>query len=163
MSDTAILLVFRLDERRYALPLDVALRVVHAVYVTPLPGAPAIVAGVIDVGGTLVPVLNIRRRFRLPERPMGLADHFLIAQIPGRTVALMVDQAEGVIERAKSAIVGPDRIAPGAEHFLGVVRFDDGLILIQDLEKFLSLDEARALDDALCQEAAANQNAVVER
>ena len=41
------------------------------------------------------------------------------------------------------------QIVPGIEHFQGVVKGDDGLVLIQDLEKFLSLDEERTLDEAM--------------
>ena len=58
MSDIAQLVVFRLDERRYALPLAVVERVVRAVDVTPLPKAPPMVLGVIDVHGRVLPVLN---------------------------------------------------------------------------------------------------------
>lgn len=62
------LVVFRLDERRYALPLSVVERVIRAVEVTPLPKAPPIVLGAIDVQGRVVPVLNVRRRFLMPDR-----------------------------------------------------------------------------------------------
>ena len=146
------LVMFRLDEQRYALPLSAVERVVHAVEVTPLPGAPDIVLGAIDVGGCILPVLNLRRRFLLPERDIGLADQFLIAQAGRRVVALVIDEAQGVIAHEQAAVIGSDRIVPGLEQFQGVVRLDDGLVLIHDLEKFLSLDEARALDAAIKQE-----------
>jgi purine-binding chemotaxis protein CheW len=68
VSDTTQLVVFRLDERRYALPLAAVERVVRSVTVTPLPGAPAIVLGGINVHGRVLPVLNVRRRFRMPDR-----------------------------------------------------------------------------------------------
>jgi purine-binding chemotaxis protein CheW len=146
------LVVFRLDDQRYALPLPAVERVVRAVEVTPLPGAPAIVLGAIDAGGCIVPVLSLRRRFFLPEREIGPADHFLIAHTVRRVVALLIDEAHGVIAHRPSAVVGSHRIVPGLEQFQGVVQLDDGLVLIHDLEKFLSLDEARALDAALIQE-----------
>ena len=108
-----------------------------------------IVLGAIDVEGRVLPVLNLRRRLRLPEREIGPADQFLIAWTARRAVALVIDEAQGVIEREQSAVVGSDRIVPGLEQFQGVVKLDDGLVLIHDLEKFLSLDEARTLDEAM--------------
>ena len=62
------IVVFALDEQRYALHLLAVERVVRAVEVTALPEAPEIVLGVVNVKGRIVPVINVRRRFRLPER-----------------------------------------------------------------------------------------------
>ena len=146
------LVVFTLDERHYALLLAAVERIVRAVDVTPLPNAPRIVLGVIDVEGRVLPVLNIRRRFSLPEREIRPIDQFLIAQTASRTVALVVDEAEGVVECPESAVIGSSRIVPGLERFHGLVQLDDGLVLIHDLEKFLSLDEACALDKAMNQD-----------
>jgi purine-binding chemotaxis protein CheW len=143
------LLVFRLDGRRYALPLAVVDRVVRAVEVTPVPSAPAIVLGAINVHGRVLPVLNVRRRFLMPDREIGPADWFLLAHTERQALVLAVDESEGVVERAASDIVGSAQIASGLELFPGVIRFDDGLVLIHDLERFLSLDETRALDDAM--------------
>jgi purine-binding chemotaxis protein CheW len=61
----------------------------------------------------------------------------------------VIDEAQGVVEREQSAVTDSDRIVPGLEQFQGVVKLEDGLVLIHDLDKFFSLDEARALDKAL--------------
>lgn len=148
------LVLFKLGEQRYALPLAAVDRIVRAVEVTLLPNAPSIVLGMIDVAGLILPVLNIRRRFGLTEREVSLDDQFLIAHTARRGVALVIDAALGVIERSQRAIIGSAHIVSGIEQFQGVVRLDDGLVLIHDLEKFLSLDEARALDQAMSQEMA---------
>jgi len=153
MNELIQVVVFRLDEQRYALPLAAVQRVVRAVEVTSLPNAPPVVLGAINVEGHVLPVLNVRRRFRLPERETSPADQLVIAQTGPRTVVLVVDEAQGVIERTKSAVIGSAQIVPGLEQLQGVMKLDDGLVLIHDLEKFLSLDEARALDDAMGQEA----------
>ena len=149
VTGAAQLVVFRLDDRRYALSLAAVERVVRAVAVTPLPGAPAIVLGGINVHGRVLPVLNIRRRFLMPDRDIGPADWFLLAHTARHTVVLVIDGSEGVVERSRADIVDSTQVGPGLEHFPGVVRLDEGLALIHDLERFLSLDEARTLDEAL--------------
>jgi purine-binding chemotaxis protein CheW len=154
MSEFTQLVVFRLDEQRYALLLAAIRRIVRAVDVTLLPKAPAIVIGVIDVAGDVLPVLNVRRRFRLPEREISPSDHFIIAQTGQRTVVLVVDETVGVIERPVTEIIGADQIVPGVEQIQGAIKLDEGLVLLHDLEKFLSLDEARGLDEAIRQEVA---------
>jgi purine-binding chemotaxis protein CheW len=149
MTQLSPYLIFRLDAQRCALPLEVVDRVLGAAEITPLPQAPGVVLGVLDLGGEVRPVLSLRQRFRRPERPVQPADHFLLAQAGPRPVVLMVDSVEGVRHLAAGAIVPPQGIAPGLEMVRGVAVLPDGLVLIHDLETFLSLDEAAALDAAM--------------
>lgn len=141
--------VFMLDSQRYALPLAAVEHIVRAVEVTPLPEAPAIVLGAIDVEGKVFPVLSLRRRFLLPEREIEPADQFLIAYTSQRPVVLVIDEVHGVIECEPSTITSTDQIAPGLERFKGVAQLDDGLVLIHDLDMCLSLDEERSLEAAM--------------
>jgi purine-binding chemotaxis protein CheW len=150
-GETAQWVVFCMDKGRYALPLATVDRIVRAVHVTPMPRAPGIVLGAIDVRGRVLPVFNLRRRFGLPERAIDPADHFLIAHTARRTVVLVIDAAQGVFEQAATAVTEAANIAPDVEHIRGVIQLDDGLVLIHDLEHFLSPDEARVLDEAMSQ------------
>ena len=141
--------VFILGDQRYALPLSAVERVVRVVEVTPLPQAPDIVLGVVNVQGRVVPVVNLRRRFRLPERAIALTDQLVIAHTTRRPVALVVDAVTGVLEYSGREAVGARDIVPGMEYVEGVVKLADGLVLIHDLDRFLSLDEVTALDRAI--------------
>lgn len=144
--------VFRLDDLRIALPLDRVERAVRAVYPTPLPDAPEIVPGVINVRGCVIPVVDMRRRFRLPVREIGLSDQIVIAHTGRRHVALVVDAVSGVFEYGIPDIAEAGSILAGLECIDGVVKLGDGLILIHNLDKLLSLDEEAALDRALALE-----------
>ena len=141
-------LVFTLDEHCYALPLSVVERIVRVVDVTPLPKAPEIVLGIVNVEGQVRPVVNVRKRFRLPEREIDLSDQLIIAHTAKRTVALIVD-AVGVAECQDQEVFPAEQILPAMEYFDGVAKLKDGLVLIHDLDKFLSLEEEEALDVAL--------------
>ncbi len=149
MKNPGRLLVFRIDGQRYALSLSSVKRVVHAVEITPLPKAPDIVMGVINMLGHVIPVFNVRRRFRLPERETALSDHMIIASTSRRTVSLSVERVEGVIESDQRKPVPSADILPEMEYVMGVVRQEDGLVLIHDLDTFLSIDEERKLDAAM--------------
>ncbi len=143
------LLTFRLDAQSYALPLAAVDRVLRAVHITPLPGAPDVVMGAIDIQGAVTPVLSFRRRFGWPERPIVPEDHLILARAADRNVGLLVDEPEGVVEKDASRVIPPERLAPGLEKFRGLVQLEEGLVLIQDLDRFFSLDEICALDAAL--------------
>jgi purine-binding chemotaxis protein CheW len=156
MREYSRVVVFRLAGRRYALPLVAVERIVRAVEVVPLPGAPLVVLGLIDMGGRVLPVINLRRRFGLHEREIEVSDQFLIAQTARRPVVLVIDEVEGVVECDPSAIVPSEPIAPGLQLFEGVAILKDGLVLIHDLTRLLSLDEMHALEEAMREEADAH-------
>ena len=144
-------LLFTLDAGRYALSLEVVERVVPALELTPLPNAPDIVQGVFNLQGRIVPVMNLRRRFGLPERAIELSDHLIVAQTSGRTVGLVVDDTQGIVETAAAEIVPADAFLPELPYVRGVIRLQSGIVLIHDLARFLSLPEARRLDSALAE------------
>jgi purine-binding chemotaxis protein CheW len=143
------LVVFSLEDFRYAVSLSSVERSVRAVEITPLPKAPEIVTGVINLAGVIVPVLNIRRRFRLPEREVKPGDQFLIARTASRVVALVVDEVRGTTECSSREMIEPEKIIPGMEFVTGVVKLADGMLFIHDLDRFLSLEEEKALDTAI--------------
>jgi purine-binding chemotaxis protein CheW len=143
------LVLFTLDERRYALDLTSVERIVRVVDVTPLPKAPPIVLGIINVNGDVVPVYDLRRRFRLPEREINLTDQLMIARRSRQKVALLVDSVSGVVEISEAEIASAKQILPEIEYVHGVVKLQDGLVLIHDLDQFLSPEEERTLEGAL--------------
>lgn len=138
---------FMLDAQRYALPLDAVSRIVRAAEITPLPLAPDAVAGALDVGGTVMPVYDLRHRLRLPARALRLDDQIIIARTLRRPLAMVVDRALGVIDAAP--VEDRAGLARELPHLRGVLATPDGLVLIQDLERFLSSEEDEALDSAL--------------
>lgn len=143
------IIVFSLDGQRYGLNLAATERVLAAVEVTPLPKAPAIVLGVFNLQGRIIPVVNVRRRFALVERPVAPEDQFLIARAGEHTIAMVVDAIDGVLELPAETVVSAATILPELPYVQGVLRLPDGLVLIHDLSTFLALDEAATLDAAL--------------
>ncbi len=141
-------LIFALDDLRFALDLCAVDTVTHIVHVTPLPNAPRIVAGVVNLRGRVIPVVNIRGRFNLGEREVTLSDRLIFAHTARRPVALVVDELIGVVESTPGYMVSGETVLP-VPHVEGIVKFNDGLIFIHDLDTFLDLEEEEALDSAL--------------
>jgi purine-binding chemotaxis protein CheW len=141
-------LVVRAGELRCALTLDVVTEVLPLVATTPLPNAPAVLEGVIDLHGALVPVLGLRARLGLPRRAPDLEDHIVVCTVAGRPVGIWVDRAEDVVAVDPRDVAPVDEVA-AADFLAGVTRLDDGLVLVYDVRTFLDADELLALDDAL--------------
>ena len=142
-------LVFLLDDQRYALHLSAIDRVVRMVHITPISSAPDILLGIVNLEGLVIPVMDVRQRFNLPERENSLSDRLIFARTQRRSVALIADTVTGVIECSEHSLISAERILPELAHVEGVIKFEDGMILIHNLDKFLSLEEEADLDLAV--------------
>jgi purine-binding chemotaxis protein CheW len=143
------LLVFKLDAQKFSLHLAAVDRIERAVEVTPLPKMPENVLGIVNLKGQIVPVFNVRRQFHLPEREVEPRDQLIFAHTARRSVALVVDAAGEVIERRDQDVIASGEILPDLEYVEGVVKLDNGLVLIHDLDRFLSAEEENALEEAM--------------
>ena len=149
MTHSDNFVVLTLDQQRCALRLSAVKRIVRLVEISPLPKAPEIILGVINVQGQILPVFSLRKRFHLPEREARLSDQLIIASTSKQTVAIIVDAVTDVIERLPGEVTAADQIYPGLGFIEGVTKMEDGMVYIHDLDTFLSYEEERALGEAM--------------
>jgi len=142
------LVVFVVEGARYGVPLSSAERAFRMVALSPLPGSPRVVLGGINLQGQAVAVVDLRRRFGLPARDYGVAARLLVVRTRRRRLAIAADDVLGLLEVEADAVT-PQTLLPGAGPVAGVAALPDGLLIIQDLDAFLTLDEERQLDRAL--------------
>ena len=125
---------FHVDGRTYALPLEQVVEVVRMVAVTPVPDAPPWLAGVVNLRGKLIPMIDLRPRFGAAPTEIDPGHVFLVAQVRGRTAGVMADLVEDVVKvdgtaaehaHADSNLVG------------GLARSTTGAVVILDLERLL--------------------------
>lgn len=143
------IVVFSLYEPRYSLYLSIVERVIRAVEITPLPKAPNFILGVINVHGLIIPVMDIRNHLKLPQHDVISDDQFILAHTSHRLIALAVDSVVGIYELEEHEFVTTEQFMPGAEYIHGVAKFENDMVLIYDLDQFLSLDNERKLETAL--------------
>ncbi|MEW5847809.1 MAG: chemotaxis protein CheW [Myxococcota bacterium] len=142
-------LTFEVGGQCYALPSRSVREVLRAVSIVPLPSGPRVVEGIINVRGSVVPVLDIRSRFRLPPKSLEHTDHLVVAWAGRRVVAIRADRAQDVLRIDGAQLEDVAVAIPGAGYVAGVAKLRDGLLLIHDLETFLAEAEATALDAAV--------------
>jgi purine-binding chemotaxis protein CheW len=143
------LVLFTIDDQKYGLPLAVVDRVLRAVEVTALPEAPRIVAGVFSLQGRPVPVIDLRRRFGLPERRVDVDDHFIVAQSSTMLVALPVDEALGLARDLDDERVPAADVVPDLNYVESVVAAGAEMVFVLDIDTVLTDDEEGALRDRL--------------
>lgn len=144
-SAPLLLVIASLDALRLGIPVDTVDRVIMAAEITPLPDVPAAIAGVINIHGEVMPVVDLRKRFRLPSRSLAPSDHFVIVRPRDRALAVIVDDVLDIAQFDHDALLPAPELLPGMEHIQGVVRLEDGLLVVKDPERFLDVDDWNAL------------------
>ncbi len=140
------LLTFDLGSQRCAVALADVVEVVRMVAMAHLPGAPALVEGMINLRGRVVPVLDLRARFGLGATVIEVSDHLIIARARSRLVAIRVDAARALVSVGSGDIEAAESTGAAVA---GVAKLPDGLVLIHDLATFLSAAEGERLDAAV--------------
>ena len=148
-ADTLQLLVFEVGYKRLALPAMQVREVFQAVAVGSLPRAPEIVEGAVNSRGQVIPVLDVRSRFGLPPEPISPRQHMIAAFSGGRLVVLRVDRIVELVSVAAGRVTAAAQALPEVELAAGVVALDDGVLVIHDLDRFLTGQEAAGLEQAI--------------
>jgi purine-binding chemotaxis protein CheW len=147
-ASTSQIVTFRLGDELFAADIFAVERVLRYSPPTPVPNVPAWIEGVIDYQGRVVPVINLRKRFELPEAPIPPDARILILTVEDEWVAATVD---GVLD---VSALDPTRLAPppslfrglAASYVRGVVRRGERLVVFLDVPRVFSTSERIVLE-----------------
>ncbi len=142
-------IVFLLADQRFALPLSVVEQVEQVVEICPWPKMPGYIHGLINLHGEIIPVLNLRFLFGLESKEIELSDQLVIASSSARKLALLVDSTHEVFELDGSQVVNSDKILFEMLYIQGVMKLENGMVLINDIEEFLCPDNLKKLEETL--------------
>jgi purine-binding chemotaxis protein CheW len=145
------LLVVTLDGDNFALAVEDVREVLRAAQPTALVNAPAVVEGVLNVRGELVPLLSIRSRLGRRPREMRAADYVVVARASGRVVAFAVDAVVELRRIPASHITEAAAVVAGTSHIEGIATLADGAMVIHDLGALVDADELFVLGRALAE------------
>lgn len=129
--------VFQVNGQEYALSVDQVVEVLRMAALTPVAEAPAGFAGMLNLRGNAVPVLDLVWRLASVKRSAGLEQAIVIVQLDGRLVGLVVDAVDEVVTLDPASIKPPDRLLGDRNLYLGVARWDDRVILLVDVERII--------------------------
>jgi purine-binding chemotaxis protein CheW len=147
-ADAAGLLLFRVDGQRCAIAAPAIVEILSAVATSPLPRQPGYIAGMIDVRGAVMPVLDLRVRLGRAARPIELADQFIVVCARERLLALWIDEVETFAAGDAVALSSAGNLIVSDRSLAGVASFADGLAGIYDLDAFVAECEADAVFEA---------------
>lgn len=135
LGDRAI--TFRLDDQLYGMPISVVQEIQQIAELQPLPDEDPALVGLIDLRGTVVPVLDLRVLVGLVRKPYSLETPMIFCRSRDHLVCLVVETVEDVVDLASCSIQPPSSLYSLADRMLGVCRLPQGLVLLLDIEKLI--------------------------
>jgi len=142
--------VFNLDKQTYALKLSSVEKVIRIVELIPVPETIQYLLGLINVEGRILPVFNIRERFRLPKRDMDLEDRILLTSTSYGVIGIIVDSVYGIMTFNQNDIRIGSEIYPNMDNFIeGVWKSGDKSTLIYNVDHLFPPLKKGELDKVL--------------
>ena len=132
--------VFEIGENCYSIPLAEVSQIIRYENVTAVPTAPAFVDGVINVGGEVVPIVNLRIRFSLPRQEVSRRNRVIILQRQDIRYGILVDAVREILDLDPNSVVSEaaDVLGMKSEFVQGIVRGRETLLVLLDIFRVLA-------------------------
>lgn len=132
MGEEIKVIVFTIGSEEYGVEVDKVRTIERMIPLTRVPKTPPFVKGVINLRGSIIPVIDLRGRFGLKETDYTENTRNIIVNVNDIEVGLIVDSASDVIDINSDMIEAPPEIVGGikAKYLQGVAKLNDQRILI---------------------------------
>lgn len=139
---------FKLESETYGINVMQVQEVLRVSEIASVPGAPDYVIGIINLRGNVVTVVDTRRRFGMASKEVDDLARIVIIETEDQVVGILVDSVSEVVEIPGSEIETAPNVGTeeSAKYILGVTSRDSELLILVDLNKFLSEEEWGELD-----------------
>ena len=140
---------FKLEEETYGINVMQVQEVLRYTEIAPVPGAPSYVLGIINLRGNVVTVIDTRARFGLMGAEVTDNSRIVIIEAEKQVIGILVDSVAEVVYLRSSEIDSAPNIGTeeSAKFIQGVSNRNEQLLILVDLDKLLSEEEWRDLND----------------
>jgi len=136
-------LTFFLGDEEYGLPILHVQEIISVIPATPMPRTPAHIVGVVNLRGKVIPIVNLRERFGLPEVEHGSKTCIIVVYVHDRATGIVVDHVSEVVDIQADAIESIGGLGSDlqTEFLLGVANCEDGLKILLAIENVLPRED----------------------
>lgn len=147
VQDQAQLVVFQLAGEFYAVDIHQVREIIRVPEVTRVPRTPDFVEGVINLRGSVIPIIDLRKRFGMDAAEANDEQRIVVVELEDKTLGVIVDAVTEVlrIERDKIEPPSPYIVSVDTQYITGIARLEERLVILLDVARVLSTDEREAL------------------
>ncbi|WP_285766614.1 chemotaxis protein CheW [Peribacillus sp. SI8-4] len=142
MSQEMKVIVFKIQDKEYAIPVDKVSGIEKLMHITRVPKAVQFVKGVINLRGVITPIIDLRVRFGFEEVKYDDSTRIIIVILGDMEVGLIVDSANDVLDIPVNSIEPQPEVVGhlASEYISGVAKIEKRLLVLINMEKALSLE-----------------------
>lgn len=133
MKSEEQLVIFQLNDQQYALPIQETQEIIRMSSITRVPNTKHYVEGIINLRGSIVPVINLNKRLNLPVSEYGEDTRIIVVEHGGQKVGMIVDIVLEVGRFNEDEIEPPSVAGDNVDYLKGVVKKKDQLWLLLNL------------------------------
>ncbi len=147
-DETLQWVTFRLGDEKYGINVMQVQEVLRITEIASVPGAPSYVLGIINLRGNVVTVIDTRNRFGLVSKESDDASRIVIIETDQHIIGILVDSVDEVVEMRVSEIENAPNVGneENLKYIQGVTSRENELLILVDLNKFLSDEEKQEMD-----------------
>ena len=140
-------LTFHLGNEDYGIEIRYVTEIIGIQKITEVPDMPAFIIGVINLRGKVIPVMDVRSRFRLPVREHDDRTCIVVVNLNDTAVGLVVDEVNEVADIPQSQIEPPPRASKskGGHYIQGMGKIGDEVKILLDVNRLLYDEEMQQL------------------
>ncbi len=144
---TIQLVSFQLANELYGIEITKVREIILISEITRIPQTPHYVKGLINLRSTVIPVVDLRAKFGLPESELTDDSRIMVLQAAGKTIGIVVDAVSEVLRIKQDQVAPPPPTVAGLgrEYLTGLVRLDTQLLILLDIDKTLSGEDTEGL------------------
>lgn len=148
-TESSKFLTFQLQDEEYGLEILKVRELMGIMNITPVPQTPPYVKGVINLRGQVIPVMDLRSKFGLPEGEYDQKTCIVVVDVKGMLMGIVVDTVSEVLDIQSNNIEPPPSFGTevNIEYILGMGKVDDEVKILLDIEKVLSSDELTLVEN----------------
>jgi purine-binding chemotaxis protein CheW len=147
------LVVFNLGQEVYAVEIAMVKEIIQTQAITRVPGTPPSIEGVINLRGAVIPIVDLRKRFKLARIERDKDTRIVIVSCKGQEVGVVVDSVAQVLRVPVDSIEGSANLfnEDKLNHIQAIVKLPDRLVILLNMDQVLSHEEVTAVNamDAL--------------
>ena len=150
-ADSMQLVSFKLGEETYGIEITKIREIILMGQITQVPETPHYIKGLINLRSTVIPVIDLRARFGLPEGELTDESRIMVLNVGQRTIGIVVDAVSEVLRVSGDQISeAPPTVASlGNEYMTGLVRLEEQLLILLDVDKLFGEEETAAMENAV--------------
>ena len=130
-------IVFLINNQLYSFSIEQVVEILRVPEITGIPGIHPVIDGVINLRGSIIPVVNLHKRFQLPTPERNKKNRIVIVQGKNENIGLMVEEVKMVTKFDIGAIEPTSGDTDEKDLFIGFAKMDGQVIGILNLEKVL--------------------------